>query len=72
MDVPAITGINPFTEKEVERHADADEPFAALAFKITTDPFVGRIAFEPLPSKQYEEQLNELNTVESTQYSKAA
>lgn len=45
MDVPAITGINPFTDKEVEKHADVDEPFAALAFKITTDPFVGRIAF---------------------------
>ncbi len=45
MDVPAISGINPFTEKVVERNADVDEPFAALAFKITTDPFVGRIAF---------------------------
>ena len=44
-DIPAISGINPFTEKEVERHADISEPFAALAFKIATDPFVGRIAF---------------------------
>ncbi|MCD4729360.1 MAG: elongation factor G [Bacteroidales bacterium] len=44
-NVPAIVGTNPFTEKEVERHADVNEPFAALAFKITTDPFVGRIAF---------------------------
>ena len=44
-NVPAIIGTNPFTEKEVERHADVNEPFAALAFKITTDPFVGRIAF---------------------------
>jgi elongation factor G len=44
-DVPAIKGINPFTDKEIERHADANEPFAALAFKIATDPYVGRIAF---------------------------
>jgi len=44
-DVPAIEGINPYTNKEVERHADVNEPFAALAFKIATDPFVGRIAF---------------------------
>lgn len=44
-DVPAISGINPFTNKEVERRADVNEPFAALAFKIATDPFVGRIAF---------------------------
>jgi elongation factor G len=44
-DIPAISGINPFTEKEVERRADVNEPFTALAFKIATDPFVGRIAF---------------------------
>ncbi len=44
-DVPAITGINPDTEKEETRHIDSEEPFAALAFKIATDPFVGRIAF---------------------------
>jgi elongation factor G len=44
-DVPAITGINPDTEKEESRNIDSDEPFAALAFKIATDPFVGRIAF---------------------------
>jgi elongation factor G len=44
-DVPAITGINPDTENEEVRHIDSEEPFAALAFKIATDPFVGRIAF---------------------------
>ncbi|MEI6061025.1 MAG: elongation factor G [Bacteroidota bacterium] len=44
-DVPAVTGINPDTEEEEIRHIDSDEPFAALAFKIATDPFVGRIAF---------------------------
>ncbi|PID93729.1 MAG: elongation factor G [Bacteroidetes bacterium] len=45
LDVPAVSGVNPFTEKEEERKADEKEPFAALAFKIATDPFVGRIAF---------------------------
>ncbi len=44
-DVPAITGINPDTDKEETRNIDSEEPFAALAFKIATDPFVGRIAF---------------------------
>ncbi len=44
-DVPAISGINPNTDIEEVRHIDSEEPFAALAFKIATDPFVGRIAF---------------------------
>ena len=44
-EVPSIKGVNPFTKKEVEKRADAEEPFAALAFKIATDPFVGRVAF---------------------------
>jgi elongation factor G len=44
-DVPAVTGINPDTDLEEVRHVDSDEPFTALAFKIATDPFVGRIAF---------------------------
>ncbi len=44
-DVPAIKGINPDTEEEEERHSSDDEPFAALAFKIATDPFVGKLAF---------------------------
>ena len=44
-DVPSIKGINPDTEEEVERHSSDDEPFAALAFKIATDPFVGKLAF---------------------------
>ena len=45
MDLPPVVGINPDTEKEVSRKPDATEPFAALAFKIATDPFVGRLAF---------------------------
>jgi elongation factor G len=44
-DKPAVRGINPYTEKEELRKPDAAEPFSALAFKIATDPFVGRIAF---------------------------
>ena len=44
-DMPAIKGINPYTEKEELRHPDPKEPFTALAFKIATDPFVGRITF---------------------------
>ena len=44
-DIDSITGINPNTEKEEVRQPDASEPFAALAFKIATDPFVGRLAF---------------------------
>ncbi|MDD4372798.1 MAG: elongation factor G [Bacteroidales bacterium] len=45
LDVDAVTGINPRTEKEEIRKVSVDEPFSALAFKIATDPFVGRIAF---------------------------
>lgn len=45
LDVPAVVGINPFTQKEEVRTADVSEPFTALAFKIATDPYVGRIAF---------------------------
>jgi elongation factor G len=45
MDKEAIIGINPDTEKEVARKPSVKEPFAALAFKIATDPFVGRLAF---------------------------
>ena len=44
-DVPAIKGVNPDTEEEVERHSSDTEPFAALAFKIMTDPFVGKLCF---------------------------
>ena len=44
-DVPAIKGINPETEEEEVRHSSDDEPFAALAFKIATDPFVGKLCF---------------------------
>ncbi len=45
LDIEAIKGTNPDTGEEIERKPDAKEPFAALAFKIMTDPFVGRLAF---------------------------
>lgn len=45
LDIESISGINPKTEKEEVRHADPNDNFCALAFKIATDPFVGRIAF---------------------------
>jgi elongation factor G len=45
MDVEAIDGVNPDTEQPVSRKPSVDEPFAALAFKIATDPFVGRLCF---------------------------
>ena len=45
VDIPAIKGIDPDTEEEDERHADDNAPFSALAFKIATDPFVGRLSF---------------------------
>lgn len=45
LDIEAIKGINPDNGEELVRHADPKEPFSALAFKIMTDPFVGRLAF---------------------------
>ena len=45
IDVPNITGINPETEEEEERPSSDNEPFAALAFKIMTDPYVGKLCF---------------------------
>ncbi|MCF0140642.1 MAG: elongation factor G [Mogibacterium sp.] len=45
LDIPAIKGVNPDTEEEEERKASDKEPFAALAFKIMADPYVGKLAF---------------------------
>ncbi len=44
-DIEAIKGVNPETDEEEVRHSSDDEPFSALAFKIATDPFVGKICF---------------------------
>ena len=45
IDVPAIKGVHPSTGEEMERHSSDSEPFSALAFKIATDPFVGKLCF---------------------------
>ncbi|EER68323.1 elongation factor G [Gemella haemolysans] len=45
LDVHAIKGVNPDTDEEVERHSSDEEPFSALAFKVMTDPFVGKLTF---------------------------
>jgi len=45
VEVPSIKGIDPKTEKEIERHAKDDEPLSILVFKVATDPFVGQLAF---------------------------
>ena len=45
LDIPPVTGINPDTEEEDERHASDAEPMSALAFKIMTDPFVGKLCY---------------------------
>ncbi|MEG1688096.1 MAG: EF-Tu/IF-2/RF-3 family GTPase, partial [Angelakisella sp.] len=45
LDVPAIKGVNPDTDEEEDRPSDDAAPFSALAFKIMTDPFVGRLSF---------------------------
>ena len=45
LDVPSIKGTLPDTDEEVERHSDDSEPFSALAFKVMTDPYVGKLTF---------------------------
>ena len=45
LDIPPIKGVNPKTDEEDERPADDNAPFSALAFKIMTDPYVGRLSF---------------------------
>ena len=45
VDIPAISGIDPDTEAEEDRHASDEEPFSALAFKIVTDPYVGKLSY---------------------------
>ena len=45
LDIPAMKGTDPKTDEEIERHPSDDEPFSALAFKIMTDPYVGKLTF---------------------------
>jgi elongation factor G len=62
MDVEGITGINPKNDQEVTRKPSYDEPFSALAFKIATDPFVGRLCFVRAYSGKLEAGSYVLNT----------
>jgi len=62
LDNGDITGINPVINKEVKRTANVDEPLAALAFKIATDPFVGRLAYMRVYSGRIEAGSQVLNT----------
>jgi elongation factor G len=45
LDIPAIKGVDAKTDAEIERHADVKEPFSALAFKVMTDPYVGKLTY---------------------------
>ena len=66
LDVPPIHGTNPKTEAEERRDADENAPFSALAFKIMTDPFVGKLAFFRVYSGTLESGKTVLNTVKGT------
>jgi elongation factor G len=61
LDVPSVVGIHPKTEKEIERPAGDFEPFSALAFKLATDAFVGKLAFVRIYSGKLEKKQNVFN-----------
>ncbi len=62
LDKGEVTGVNPDTEKEITRTADTEQPLTALAFKIATDPFVGRLAYMRVYSGRLEAGSQVLNT----------
>ena len=62
LDKGEVVGTNPWTEKEEKRSADSTQPLAALAFKIATDPFVGRLAYIRVYSGRLEGGITVLNT----------
>ncbi|SDL32132.1 elongation factor G [Natronincola ferrireducens] len=65
LDIPAIKGVSGDTDEEVERHADDNEPFAALAFKIMADPYVGKLAFFRVYSGKIESGSYVLNSTKN-------
>ena len=65
LDIPAIKGVNPKTGAEEERHADAKEPFSALAFKIMTNKFVGKLTYFRVYSGQAEKGSYVYNSVKN-------
>jgi elongation factor G len=66
LDIDAITGIDPNTDNEISRQPSVDEPFSSLAFKIATDPFVGRLCF----TRAYSGKLDSGSYVYNTRTSK--
>ena len=62
-DMPPIKGINPYTDKEEDRKSKEDDPFSALAFKITTDPYVGRLTYLRVYSGKINSGSNVYNAV---------
>jgi elongation factor G len=62
LDVPAIKGVKPGSDEPIERHSSDDEPFAALAFKIMTDPFVGSLTFARIYSGKIEGGVGVVNS----------
>jgi len=66
LDIPPVKGVNPDDESLVERKASDDEPFAALIFKIMTDPFVGQLAFFRVYSGHVDSGTAVLNTTRGT------
>ncbi len=66
LDIPAIEGVSTETEEKVERHPSDDEPFSALAFKIITDPFVGKLCFFRVYSGKLTTGSTVLNTGKGT------
>ena len=65
-DIEAIKGVNPETGEEDERHADDNEPFSALAFKIMTDPYVGKLCFFRVYSGVVEKGTNVYNSTKDS------
>jgi elongation factor G len=62
VDVPPVHGVDPRTENELSRHASPDEPFSALAFKVMSDPYVGKLTYFRVYSGQVEAGDRVLNT----------
>ncbi len=65
LDIPAIKGVNPDTEEETERPAGDENPFSALAFKIMTDPYVGKLCFFRVYSGKVEAGTNVYNSTKN-------
>ena len=66
LDVPAVRGINPKTDAEEVRHASVEDPFCGLAFKIATDPFVGKLAYFRVYSGKVEAGTTVYNSVKDS------